>query len=199
MGKELNDEQRTTIVKWTGDIFEIRRQVGRLLADRKIYLAVRQLYTENPELKDRRTVYSALGRWYGGYMAVAIRRLAADTHKEAISLWTLLKSMKGNPLILPWLYNPVPVPEIEGDQAALEALAQRVADFVDQYIAHTQRKPVGGLAPMTLDEVHGPLDALVVMADKYMMILRATGPADDDPAHALPDDWMRVFDIPWRR
>lgn len=81
------------------------------------------------------------------------------------------------------------------DLDVLEQAARPMIAVVDQYIAHSDRRPVGGRS-IRSNEFDAAVKAVETVAEKYGVLL--TGSSDIYKA-TIVDPWQRVFDVAWRK
>lgn len=79
------------------------------------------------------------------------------------------------------------------DLAALTATAEKVKNYVDRHLAHSDR---GGSKDIpTFDEVHAAVDQIGELFKKYALLLTAGGYVQLVPV--IQDDWQAIFLKPW--
>lgn len=82
---------------------------------------------------------------------------------------------------------------VAGDIERVETEAKSVVDHVDQYVAHTDEKPVAELA--TFEELNAAIDALGELFRKYALLLTGSSYATLVP---VPQhNWQAIFEHPW--
>jgi hypothetical protein len=81
----------------------------------------------------------------------------------------------------------------EADLAALTATAASVKAFVDERIAHSDRRPTSPLP--TFDELDAAVDRIGDLVIKYYLLLTASGLMQLEPV--IQNDWEAVFRQPW--
>jgi hypothetical protein len=82
---------------------------------------------------------------------------------------------------------------VAADISRLETDAKKVVDHVDQYVAHTEEKPVAELA--TFEELNAAIVVIGELFRRYALLL--TG---DSYATLVPvpqDNWEAIFKFPW--
>lgn len=82
---------------------------------------------------------------------------------------------------------------IRADRQSLNKAAKPVLDYGNQLIAH--RTPIGQL-PLTINQIHGSLDAIEGVFKKYFVILTGSALTEIEPTN-VGDDWKETFKFPW--
>lgn len=81
------------------------------------------------------------------------------------------------------------------DLEALERSAEGLTAFVDQHVAHSDAKAVGGLP--TFNDLDAAVDQIGDLFAKYTLLLTAAGMVTLVPV--IQHDWEAVFRQPWMR
>ena len=81
--------------------------------------------------------------------------------------------------------------DVHGVETALEDVKQ----YADQHVAHTKAQPVPARVTMTLNLVHGAIEHIGGVFNRYHVLLTAESFTELEPV--IQDDWMAVFRVPW--
>ena len=161
-----------------------------MATDRDIYWKVeREVIQRNPRLLSIRSAYLEMVRGsYADAVSSRVRRLI-DGDSRTVSLRKLLVELKGYPELF---RDPLASKELESDIEELDRTTLKIKVFVDQHVAHHQRKPVA-VAP-THGELNAAIDTLIAVLRKYYAILAGS---DLSVVVGYLEEPLAIFRFPW--
>ena len=83
------------------------------------------------------------------------------------------------------------------DLGELRAASEKVTDYVDRHLAHSDRRPLPAASLPTLDDVHDAVEKIGGLYKRYYNLLTASSWAFLVPV--IQHDWKAVFREPWIR
>jgi hypothetical protein len=83
------------------------------------------------------------------------------------------------------------------DLDALRDASQRVTDYVDRHLAHSDRRALPASKMPTLADMHSAVDTIGQLYERYYNLLTASSWAFLVPV--IQHDWQAVFREPWMR
>lgn len=211
------------IVKWQRWIKgPISNEVHTMFLHRHAWQQIRDVVEENGELPDSYW-WEFFHGMYGTSQALAVRR-GADEHRDTASLGRLIAEIAEDPQRITrefWLRLWQPAddrtiadlaepgwtkqdgrgggslhPAIpSADLAELRAESERVRDFVDKHLAHSDATPIPADRVPKLGEVHDAIDVIGRLFERYTNLLTASVVTDLVPQ--IQEPWLHVFEVPW--
>jgi hypothetical protein len=134
-------------------------------------------------------IFDFFAATYSSRQAVAIRRVCSEGSRE-YSFHHLLTEIRDNPQLCK---NPISRKEVLTDIKSLQAgNLERVHVFVNQYVAHRQRRPTAQVP--TFKVIHDAIDDIGALLQKYTHVV--------NDAHQMLDpvvmgDVMSPFRVAW--
>ena len=208
------------VEKWTRWIDgTIKRNVLTMHLHREAWREIARIIRENGQLPDS-FWWEFMRDTYAITQAVAVRR-QADMHRDVESLGKLIAEIRDDAQTITrerwinlrdadeahvaeraWATHYAGAVETHLDPAipgsdfdALASAAQKVKDYVDQHVAHTDSSAVPAEVTLTLKDVHDTIDVIGHLFKKYYNLLTA-----DSFVRLVPlieGDWLAVFREPW--
>ena len=205
--------------KWHGWIEgQIKAEVQNIHHHQAIYRRVAEIVNGREPKLPGSLYFDYLRDTYATSQAAAVRR-QAEQSTRVVSLRRLLGEIAAEPerltrqrFVGPWpphdqerghetfterfagdVGDHLDPQIVTADIERVEAGAKTVVDHVDQYVAHTQEKPVAELA--TFEELNDAITVIGELFRKYSLLL--TG---DSYATLVPvpqHNWEAIFDVPW--
>lgn len=205
--------------KWVRWIETICADVGNLCQQKHIFLEVKAIIDENPNIHHESAFYELFDNGYTAIGVMGVRR-QVKTQKDSISLAHLLNDIQNNPHIISLqryklLYRESGVGEdlaethfkefkasdtdyidpaiVERDLSALRNSVQVCETFANRRLAHSDPRTVE--PHPTFSDLHSCIDLIEGLAIKYWLIL--TG---NNLNSLFPKDlgnWKAVFRVPW--
>ena len=125
---------------------------------------------------------------YAHSTATRVRRLI-DRNNRTISVRRLLKDLGKYPDVLPEIIGK---DELVRDIELLDRATSKIKGYVDQFVAHHDRKPTSE-API-YRELNGAIDLLIQLFKKYY---GAIAGADFDPIVSYLEEPLSIFRFSW--
>jgi AbiU2 len=184
----MSDEQFLKDV--TDDLLDLRAEFLNLVEDHDIYWQVQGLIQSNARLMTARSCFfDMMNDSFSYWAAIRVRRIVDADHRT-ISLRRLLSDLVSRPTIFD---GKTTGDEVRKDILKLEEETKKIKSYVDQYVAHHDRKPTADI-PHNNELTHA-IEMLESMFHKYYGILRVT---DIDLHTSHLEDPLAIFDYAWR-
>jgi hypothetical protein len=184
----MSDEQ--FVKNMTDDLYDLRGQLVDLVDDHDIYRKVQGLIQSNAKLMTARSCFfDMMNDSFSYWAAIRVRRIV-DKNPRTISLLGLLRDLVSRPSVLD---GKTTVDEVEKDILELQEETKKIKSYVDQYVAHRDRKPTADI-PLN-KEITLAIEMLSAMFRKYYLILQIT---DIDLHTSHVEDPLAIFDYAWR-
>lgn len=209
------------IKKWCRLMKTIDGHLIELHYNRSVWLRMQEIVIANPAVPAS-TWWAFLSSVYSKGQAAGVRRIAGSGAGGGASLRPLLEELAddpgrltreeflkswrgGHPGVLKqhegwWAGEMAPRggdhvdPAIpQADLAALTAVSERVANYVDRFVAHADPRPYPDQLP-TLGDIDAAIDTATDLFQKYHYLLFGGLSILDT---RLPDGWEVVFDMRW--
>ena len=214
-------QQNPKLKKWLKWMNKIRIDVSSLVAAHDVFCSIDELFSSNQQLNQNSLVLWYLRNTYAAYAAMCVRR-HLKTKKDSISLARLLDELAEAPskvsrAYFREVYTSVPIQAaadaffdrfcsaagelhissqlVRSDLELLRRTAVSCEDLADRRIAHLDKR--GLKCPPDVKKLAEVIDCLHKICLKYHRLF-----CGDDLSSLLPecsDNWMAVFDIPWRK
>lgn len=184
----MSDEQFLQTVD--DDLRELKGEFLDLVDDHDIYWKVQGLIQSNARLMTARSCFfDMMNDSFGYWAAIRVRRIV-DANPKTISLVRLLNDLASRPSVLD---GKTTEDEVRKDILALQEETKKIKSYVDQCVAHHDRKPTAAI-PLNKELTHA-IEMLKSMFKKYYGILRIT---DIDLHTSHLEDPLAIFDYAWR-
>jgi hypothetical protein len=184
----MSDEQFVKNI--TDDLLDLRGQLLDLVDDHDIYWKVQGLIQSNAKLMTTRSCFfDMMNDSFTYWAAIRVRRIVDADHRT-ISLLRLLSDLVSRPSVLD---GRTTEDEVRKDILELQAETKKIKSYVDQCVAHHDRKPSADI-PLN-KELTNAIEMLSSMFHKYYGILRIT---DIDLHTSHLEDPLAIFDYAWR-
>lgn len=184
---------------------------------RAVYQSIANIVNSREPKLPPSLFFEYLGQTYVATQATAIRR-QAERSSRVVSLGTLLVEIQEEPerlsrsrylALFPaaaqWLADRDFSEKFGGevgqhldpqivatDLSMLDARAKTMVTYVDQHLAHRDRRP-GSTLP-TYDDMNAAIDMIGELFSKYMLLLTAV----DQQLVPVPQyNWQAIFEVPW--
>jgi hypothetical protein len=205
------------VEKWTRWLEEIENDLIGVAWNRAMYRKLGEIGDKNPDIPES-SFFEFLGEAYATSQTVAIRR-QAEHNPRGVSFGTLLREIASDPQRLTrerylafqrddharaWAVehwkkefagetqDHADPKIVEADIARLEEAVEPIKAYVDQHIAHRDRKRS---EPPTFDELDRAIDTFEELIGKYGGLLRGAGLGQLEPTPQY--DWMAPFRVAW--
>jgi AbiU2 len=197
---------------------EIRAEVLAMHHQRAVYRRVGEIVnSREPKLPDS-LFFPFLANTYAITQATAIRR-QAEQSSRVISLGTLLAEIQEEPerlsrqrFVGPWdaedqkrgqesfsehfagdVGDHLDPKIVEADAVRLRDEAQKIVDYVNRHVAHTDKDGLKQLG--TFAELHAAIDMIGDLFWKYSLLLTGATYGTLEPVIQTP--WEDIFHVPW--
>jgi hypothetical protein len=205
------------IEKWTRWLGDIENDLIGVAWNRAMYRELGEIGKQNPDIPES-SFFEFLGEAYATAQAVAIRR-QAEHNPRGVSFGTLLYEIADDPSRLTreryiafqsddharawadenwgkeWAGNigeHLDPKIVKADIARLEEAVEPIKTYVDQHIAHHDRKRSD---PPTFDDLDHAIETFERLIGKYGDLLRGAGLGRLEPTPQY--DWMAPFRVAW--
>jgi len=182
---------RTESHRWQREMHQLQQAFIDLKRQSSLQERFFEVARTNPRLKHN-PFPLCIKMWYGYYSSICIRRLC-DRDKNAVSLVRLLVEIGSARELRTVFGGKLDKAGLVRDIAAILMITKREKDFVDQAIAHTDRRRTDRLKDPTFNDVRRTVDALEPIVRRYCDLFNLHVPLDPK----LPPDWDEVFAFPW--
>lgn len=208
------------IERWRRDIDRIRDDVESLVWLREVYRHLGEIVSSNPAISAPNTLYGFIAHTFSSTTLIGLRRQLDEPRRDgSVSLALLLADINQHAGKLTRtfhlsMYDPArvfggsvswnnlaggegetyPVCRIVSDRLALAAISARIRPYVDQRLAHLDRKQaIQG--PGTYQDLFDGVETLRRIVCRYRLLL--TG-IDGDLMPPNDDfEWEAIFRVPW--
>jgi len=172
------------------ELLEIRNEILDLATDRDIYwMFQREIIQRNPRLLTTRSpFFEMINNAYAHATASRVRRLV-DRDYRTISLRRLIECLGEQPDL--WAGKIVPA-EMKEDLAQLDKTCEKVKAYVDQFVAHHDRK--SSVSVPTHRQLNEAVDVLIQLFRKYYAIINE---ADIDVVVRYLEEPLSIFQFAW--
>lgn len=209
----------TRIAEWDGMLGEIEDDLITVAWNRQIYRGISEIVAANHDIPES-GFFEFFGEAYAASQSVAIRR-QLDADRRAESFGRLLRQIARQPSVLTrdhylghyhddharlwgeqiwdtrWggtVGTHVDSDIVEGDLESLRSAAEPIKHYVDQHIAHRDRRRS---EPPTFADLDHAIDAFEPLVGAYGDLIRGAGLGRLEPTPQY--DWLAPFRIAWIR
>jgi hypothetical protein len=174
----------------TDELVELRGEVLALATDQDIYWKIqREVIQKNSRLLTMRSAFfDMMNDAYAHSTASRIRRLV-DRDSRTISLRRLIEELASYPDLF---RGKLTLQDVRDDLMTLDQTCGKVKDYVDQFVAHHDRKSTATIP--SHHELNEAIDTIVATFKRYYAVF--TG-ADIDVVVSYLVDPLTIFSFPW--